>query len=96
MGEFADTVEYDHLIVDGVTDSRQHGTYECLVNLKRERHPAPAYRIHTYYNKGIEEEGEDGAYRVSHVAEADQDVQEDGNQGQDDGDDGSACDILGY
>ena len=29
-----DTVEDNHLIVDGVTDHGQHGTDECLVDLE--------------------------------------------------------------
>ena len=43
LEEFTNTVEYNHLVVDRITNSSQHRTNECLVNLKRERHPAPAH-----------------------------------------------------
>ena len=34
LEDFTDTVEDDHLVVDGVTDHRQDSTNECLVNLE--------------------------------------------------------------
>ena len=58
--EFADTVKYHHLIVDGVTDSGQHCTDERLVNLQRYGHPAPADAVHTQDEDNVHKQSSDG------------------------------------
>ena len=50
----AHTVEHNHLIVDRVTDSRQHRTDEGLVYFEREGNPTPADRVHTEDEQRIE------------------------------------------
>ena len=82
--ELADAVEDYHLIVDGVTDSGQHGTDERLVDLEREGHPAPADAVHSQDEDDIDKQRCDGTEGERQVAEADEDIDKDGDEGEDD------------
>ena len=48
------------------------------------------------HHKGIEEQGNDRAYREGHVTESQQDVEEDGNQSDDHTDECTTCDGLSH
>lgn len=78
----ADTVEDDHLVVDGVTDGCQHGADEGLVDLEREGHPAVAERVGSDDEDGVDCQCHNRTDAVRHVAEAQEDVEEDGDQGE--------------
>lgn len=86
--ELAYTVEDNHLIVDRVTDSGQDGTDEGLVNFERERQDAPEDRVGTEDDDGIAGQGGYRTDTVGNVAEAEQDVETDGDEGQDNRPDG--------
>ena len=89
-----DTVEHHHLIVDRVTDHRQHGTDERLVDLERERHDVLQEREQTDDGQGVEHQSGGRTNREGDVAEAQQDVEEDGDQGDEHADEGSVSDVL--
>ena len=82
MEELADTVEYYHLIINRITDSRQNRTDKGLVDFQREWHPSPTNRIRSDNQQGIYRQGHNSTDRESHIAETQQYVKEDSYQGQ--------------
>ena len=94
--ELTYAVEDNHLIVDRITNSGQHGTYEGLVNLKREWHPTPADTVHTEDKDDVHDKCSNSADREGEVAETNEDVNEDGDEGQDDTPDSTLSDIRCY
>ncbi len=91
----ADAVEYHHLIVDGVTDHREHGTDKCLVYLKGEWQQTLQQREQTDDGQGIEHQRHRSTDREGLAPEPDEDVDEDGQQGDGYADEGTAGHILG-
>ena len=90
----ADTVEYHHLVVNGVTDNRKDGTDKRLVDFQREGHKAPQQGVKTDNERGIDGQGHSGTHREGHVAETYKDVNEDGEDGQQHADDGAVGDVF--
>ena len=91
----ADTVEYNHLIVDRVTDSGKDSTDEGLVNLHAEGQETPKQSICTQDEYYVNNQGGDRTDRESNIAETYQDVDEDGDNGQDHTPDSTVSNILG-
>ena len=92
----ADTVEDNHLVVDGITNHGEDSTDKRLVDFERERHEIVEQRIETDDCYGINSERYDRAYRERHVAESEQDVEEDSYESDKHRDDSSVCDVFRY
>ena len=91
---FADTVEDDHNVIDGVTDDREKRRDEVLVDLHGEGHNLPAedvdsddhQRRHCDRSKGTDREGD--------IAEADEDVDRHEEERETDSDEGLRLDVV--
>ena len=87
------TVKDNHFVVDGVTDSRQHRADEGLIHFEREGNPAPADGVHSQNQQRVEDECHGGTDGERHVAEADENVDEDGSEGKEHTGDGAFCHV---
>ena len=91
---FADTVEDDHDVIDGVTDDSEKRRDEVLVDLHGEGHDLPEkdvdgddhQRRHRDRSKGTDREGD--------IAEADEDVDRHEEEREADSDEGLRLDVV--
>ena len=89
-----DSVEDNHVVVDGVTDDGQDGRDERLVNVEVERKDAGEDGEEADDDDGRVGQGNDSSKSPGPTLEPDGDVGEDHEQGQDDCDDGVAPDVA--
>ncbi len=81
---FAHAVKYNYRIVHGEADYRKQGCNKVLVNFQRKRHMAAKEGEYRQRDAGIVQQGDDSTQGILPLAEADEDVEEDGEQ-RDDG-----------
>ena len=77
---FTDTVENNHLVIDGITYHCQDCTNEGLVDFERPRRPSPHDGIKTNHADGVACQRNDGTNGEADVAEADEDIDEDADE----------------
>ena len=70
----ADTIEYDHLIIDRITDSRQNSPDKRLIYLQRERSPPVAQRVRADNQESIDTQGDGSANTERNIAETQQNI----------------------
>ena len=95
-GVLAHTVEHHHRIVDLVTDHGEDSGDEALVDLHSEGEHTPEDGVDADDREGGESHGGQGAQREGNVAEAEQDVEEHGEQRQTYGDVGFVAHVVSY
>ena len=92
---FTDTVEDNHVIVDGVTDDGQDGRNEGLVDVEVEREDTREQREETDDDDCGVGKGDDTAETPGPALETERDVGENTEKGEEYGDDGAALDVAG-
>ena len=90
-----DTVEDNHVIVDGVTDDGKDSGDERLVNIQVERKDTVEQGEEANHDEGGVSQGDNTTETPGPALEADGDVAEDHDEGQEYGDECAAGDIAG-